>query len=361
MEEHICETIRAEIVAGKRSSGARLPSVGELARRFGTTSGPVGEAIVRLEQLGYVEINEKGEVFVTEDLPHVTLSRTIAVGLGAGKHVWGELADLLGTMVQSDERIPIFFDADDEDGRQQLMRLGRSEVQAFIVRGSGGFPYSILESELFANKIIVGIAEWQGPELPGMMRVLSDYEAGARELARYLFQRGHRRALVMAPAGYGSVSEDLEETSSGDGLFDPLQPREAFIYEWRKLGGEFQPVSVPHSVEVLPRLNEEEILSSFQQDKHPTVVFSTLDVISFTTQRLLRQDHPELADEVEFAGFYDTPWSQVGIPPFTSVNLQLQELAVRAHRMLQKALAGQDIGDTVEIVKPRVVVRNEKQ
>ncbi|MFP4027181.1 MAG: substrate-binding domain-containing protein [Candidatus Brocadiia bacterium] len=358
MKQHIVQTIRNEITGGERNPGSRLPSVEILARRFGTTEDEVIESLEKLERLNYLEPEGEDGTYLVQTPPDLTLSHTVAVGLGRSRHVWGDLAELLAAMFQEDERLPVVFDVEDQEGRQQLERLGGSQVEAFVIRGTRGFPYRILQNDLFSDKIILGIADWEGPVLPGMLRVLSDYEAGARLLARHLFNRGHRRLLAVAP-GEHHFQPVLGDDADENQKFVPRRPGKVLLDEWKRLGGEYETLIVELGMEVLPSVPEDAYRRCFGGDSERPAVFSTMDVLSFAIQRWVREQRPEIFEEIYFAGFYDSPWSRAGHPPFTSVNLRLEELAVRAHRMLQKALNGEEVRQKLEVVKPRLVIRKQ--
>ncbi|MBS3764221.1 MAG: GntR family transcriptional regulator, partial [Planctomycetes bacterium] len=117
MKQHIFQTIREEITNGKRSAGSRLPEVKVLARRFGTTEDEVVESLEKLESLNYLEPEGEDGAYLVQTPPGMTLSHTVAVGLGRSRHVWGDLAELLAAMFQEDERLPVVFDVEDQEGR----------------------------------------------------------------------------------------------------------------------------------------------------------------------------------------------------------------------------------------------------
>ena len=58
----VAERLRAEIVAGERAAGSRLPQV-EIARRFGVSTTPVREALAMLQREGLVRLHpQRGAV-----------------------------------------------------------------------------------------------------------------------------------------------------------------------------------------------------------------------------------------------------------------------------------------------------------
>src|SRR3954451_11856795 len=83
----VAERLRAEIVAGERAPGCRLPQV-EIARSFGVSTTPVREALAMLQQEGLVRLHpQRGAVVFlpsVDDLREHYEIRAALEALGAG-------------------------------------------------------------------------------------------------------------------------------------------------------------------------------------------------------------------------------------------------------------------------------------
>src|SRR5712691_8224638 len=70
--ERIVDELRAEILAGRRAAGERLPSEHELADHYGTSRPTVRRAVARLKAEGLVVTSQGRGAFVRPK-PHVRL------------------------------------------------------------------------------------------------------------------------------------------------------------------------------------------------------------------------------------------------------------------------------------------------
>ena len=80
--ERIVDELRAEILAGRRAAGERLPSEHELAGRYGTSRPTVRRAVARLKAEGLVVTSQGRGAFVRPK-PHV---RLLITGSNYRKH-----------------------------------------------------------------------------------------------------------------------------------------------------------------------------------------------------------------------------------------------------------------------------------
>ncbi|MFP4026820.1 MAG: GntR family transcriptional regulator [Candidatus Brocadiia bacterium] len=347
MKQYIRDMLIEEITAGELAVGKQLPSIRELAERFDTSISPVHQALEELEEQGYVIKKNGAGTFVADASSALSLGETVALGLGTRAHVWGELELLLARELSRVGLPPIIFDASTPEGRERLTGLARSDTAAFVLHGRRGLPFEKLQSPLFREKTIVGIVEWRGPEMENLVRVLSDFSAGGEMVADHLELRGHRKVLIVVPR-----MEQIEKEGGG------FEHGRMFMREWQKRGGDCSVIASEGWKDEMPIFDNGNLLSHFEgETDFPTAVFGLMDVESFAVQRLLRRECPDRVNEVEFIGYYNTPWSRAGEPPFTSVDLNLEGLAERGGRALRKALLEDEPGGSLDYVRPKLVVR----
>lgn len=104
-------------------------------------------------------------------------------------------------------------------------------------------------------------------------------------------------------------------------------------------------------------LDGQDLLSRLRADDPPSVVIGWRDVEAAAAQNVISRHAPDLLDDVEMTGFYDTPWSRNARPPFTTVNLNLETIVDEACEVIEARLRGKEIDPPTLWVKPRLVVR----
>jgi DNA-binding LacI/PurR family transcriptional regulator len=60
---------------------------------------------------------------------------------------------------------------------------------------------------------------------------------------------------------------------------------------------------------------------------------------------------------VEVVGYYDTPWSRAGNPPFSTVSLDLPRVVSETMRIMEQVETGGEPDPAEVKVAPRLVVR----
>ena len=359
MKQYICDTLTERIVAGELATGSRLPSIRELADEFGTSISPVHQALQVLEEQGFVSKKKGAGTFVADPTAPFTLAESVAVSVGpASAHVWGDLDRILAQRLHENGQIPLVVSPRTEAGRKRLVGLARSDVRVFIVHGARGCPFQLLSSAPFRDKWVIGLVTWGGRERESLLRVLSDYDEGARRVARHLREKGHHRVLVINTEQERCPSpSDIASYEKGDDFDRPEVKTLAFLDEWRSLGGTWEQTAPTGWQERMAQFDEQRLMTHFQSSAPCTAVFGTMDTLTFGVQTVLRRREPSLAKNTEFTGYYNTPWSEAGHPPFTSVTLRLDELANRACRLIDRVLSGERIERRRQIVPPRLIER----
>jgi DNA-binding GntR family transcriptional regulator len=86
LKEQILNILRKEIIKGNMKPGEHI-SESEIARKFGTSRGPVREALAILENEGFLTRSENGSIFVTtltkKDAYEIYTMRSVIEGLAA--------------------------------------------------------------------------------------------------------------------------------------------------------------------------------------------------------------------------------------------------------------------------------------
>jgi DNA-binding LacI/PurR family transcriptional regulator len=347
----IYEALTEAIDSGELAPGSRMPSVRELAERFGTSVFPVHKALTKLQDQGYVTTEPRYGTYVADPTHVFELSETVVLALETRSHVWGELDLMLTTRLHEDGLVPLTVNIHSPEWRERLIGMARSEAQAIVVRGRPGLPYDMLASPPFTDTIVLGVVEWFGPPVEGCLRVLSDFAEGGRIVSRHLAERGHKKVLLMAPQRDQIVRK---KDSRG-----PMGHLHAFCDQWESTGGDWKGVTVKGWEQREPVLDRERLLSALDPGQFgATAVFGYMDVIVWKVQRILREQRPEWLADVEFVGYFNTPWSKAAHPPFTTVDLRLETIADETCALLTTALATSErIDERTRMISPRLIVR----
>mgnify|MGYP006280911981 CR=1 FL=1 len=354
--QQLYEALKGEIISGRWSVGSKLPSMRELAQKVGASHYPVQKAVAELQREGYVEKRHGSGTYVIDTTAPAALSESVAVCMDAQGHVWGDLLSMLTGRLQGASTSVSIVDSRHENYESALINLARSGVRQVVVRGNRHFRFGVFTQPLFQDATVLGLVHWFGPELPGLVRILSDEGAGGRMLARHVRERGHQNIVVCAfdTRDFLGPAEGYENEPA------PLHGRHGrvFLREWVKLGGDWTAVrSIVHqdsSVEVDP----DAILAPFQDaTTSPTAIVGLRDVDALRARQALARRAPDLAEEVEVFGYFNTPWSRASDPPFTSVDLNLEEIADRAAVVLRESLGGREVSRPLQLVEPQLLVR----
>lgn len=266
-------------------------------------------------------------------------------------HVWGQLAGMMVHRLQARHRFAGLIDETGPNVERLLQRLSEADPACFVFRGQRHFPLRKLPARFLGGRRALTLVDWDFPEVyPGLARVLSDYEKGARLVAGHLRSLGHQRLLVLGTAiqTWFVVEERPNEPS-------PLQTavRNAVTeqgFQWQALASHAQ----PDGREALDAGSFCRLMSG---PDAPTAIFAMRDYEALAAQRLLRRHMPDRADRIAIVGYFDTPWSDAGDPPITTVNLNLEEIADRAVELTDRLVSGEPAPETPVLVSPRLVVR----
>jgi DNA-binding LacI/PurR family transcriptional regulator len=231
------------------------------------------------------------------------------------------------------------------------------------VHGGLHFPFKHLRSSAQKDTRLIGVIDWETELLRDRThRVLVDHAEVGKIVARHLFERGHRRVLVLGTKTQIHFLESTGEAYRGD-----LQ--RGFVGACDELGLSWRSVDAQKWVEGvvalgdkrddLMSLNAEELLPLLRGPNACTAVFGLLDVHAWAAQHMLAESSPELFERVEIIGQGDTPWSAFGEPPFSSVAWNIETVAHETALLIEDARNRRAAsGAPIEVyVKPRLVVR----
>jgi DNA-binding LacI/PurR family transcriptional regulator len=312
--------------------------------------GTVHAALGDLEARGYLLKKHGAGTFIASRYRPVTLKDTVAVSMSSGEHVWSELWALIMNGLNERHLFPLGIEMGNQNRDQLLARFSHTEADYYLVHGSYDVPFQLFQKPGFQNKPVIGVVGWETDgEWPGLYRVLTDYDMGGTMVARHLRGRGHRRVLIVRPP------TDRWVVDKGWALNGT--PLRFFMREWEACGGSWVHLPSESSSQPDTPLDEEKFLTILSQSNRPTAIFGTRDFEVWQAQQIIRCRLPALDGQIELVGYYDTPWSRAGAPPFTTVSLDLPTLAEGAMAMLDALRAGVEPEKRLVMIRPKLVVR----
>ncbi len=352
----IFEQMREGIRSGRYAVGECLPPLKRVAAGLGTSIAPVQQAFGMLEEAGYVRRRRGYGTEVISQNPEASLRDSVAICMESGMHIYGELALMLAGELHHWGLLPTSIDScRKESARDMLLRLGRAGVQQVILHKNSYFSIDFLTDPAFARTTFIGAVHWAGHPLPQMAAVLSDPVAGAQQVVDYFWEQGHRKVLLLTTESR-HVADAIPLRT--DDLWWYTQMRHGYEFGrlWNERGGEWDHLcSNVHNLEV--SFDEAAMLQRFDQKDAPTAVFGLRDIEVLRCQQILRAERPELLREIPLVGYYNTPWSQAGLPPISSVDIRLDEITAQLGSLCRQLSEGPLVLPDPILVQPKLLVR----
>jgi len=354
LSEQVRDVLLGEIISGRFPVGSKLSSVHEYARDFQVSTSPVRVAFAELEARGYVVSRYGSGTYVRANHPPLTVKDSVMICIEAKAHLFGDLGSALTVRLLKQGFLPGVVDTGFVESQAGLLdRALASDARFFVVHGNLSFDFGVLQRAALPGRHVIGVIDWE-TELPisNVHRVLSDHLEGGRLMARHLYERGHRNVLMLG-------TDTMFSRVSGE-LLHPVRQGWGFAETWNESGGSWQSLCSDALPDLEITLNSERLLRCFKGSNAPTAIFGLRDVEAWHAQTILLSHAPELAASVEVVGYGNTPWSQAGHPPFTTVDLDLNRIGDEVVQLIGK-LRKDELTASVDPVKiqPRLVVRGE--
>ena len=357
-KREIYERMREDIRAQRIEVGQCLPPLKQIAAQLGTSVAPVQEAYTALQQGGYVECRRGLGTVVVESRPEAQFSDSVAVCLESGAHVFGELALQMAGGLHAEGVAPIAVDLSERDGASEVMRrLARAGVHLFVVHVHQSRHVDCFRERPFAEATCIGAVHWNGPRTPRMAAVLSDPVAGAKSVVKQLAAGGHRRVLVLeTQKGQLEAREPLADDTSL--YYNGVRHGVEFARQWRAMGNSYSAVASRPAGEEHCAFDPPEFLQYFDQDEPPTAIFGVRDIEVVRAQQLLRAHRPHLLEQLDFVGYYNTPWSEAANPGMATVDIDIPCICNELERVIRCLRDGEPAPTEPILVTPRLVDRS---
>lgn len=351
LKDEVHAILFEEISSGALPAGNKMPSLKSLAKRFGTSTFTIRSALDRLEEKGWITRRHGSGTYVTDMTGELTLADSVVCCLPAAGHIYSDFHAMLLHCLHNRGRAVLSVDNSHLDRAAMLRRAGASDARVILVHGDGNFPFDVLNGRLFADKMIIGVLNWNTDRQPDLAhQVIIDEPAAGHLAVDHLWNKGCRRVVL---CGTINMIRDSQEAGRRDSHYGRV-----FVDTWRQRGGTVDAITSQvraGSVEI----DSEKLLSLFAQPHPSTAVFGLRDVEVWHIQKLLLHANPEALAQTMLLGYGDTPWSQAGHPPFSTINWNLDEIAANVLELIERSCTQTDLPLTRIAVRPRLVLREE--
>lgn len=212
-ENQIFTILRDEILTGRWEAGGSLPSLRDLAGRFGVSRVPAHRAIIKLEEAGLVKrVHGSGVHVLRNEAPGMERSlplvqtldvlhepmKTLKTGPGEATHFVGAAEqEMLWHLTRSRavrlRRIPV---VDEKDILAVVSDLDPAETEVFVFASPERLPLkhlNALRSYVEKGGHVVHRATWM--EIPEFDAVKLDFEQGQHQLTNHYLEEGRRRLI----------------------------------------------------------------------------------------------------------------------------------------------------------------------
>ena len=162
--------------------------------------------------------------------------------------------------------------------------------------------------------------------------IISDDAAAASEVARHLWDLGHRRfAVITGPAGHSASSLRL------DGFRAGIIAAGGDATQTQVIKGDF----TFHSGMAAG-------LALFAEKSHPTAIFASNDDMAAGIYSAAAQSGLRIPEDISVVGYDDSPVAELVWPPLTTVRQPVAEMAAEAARLLIEG-RGNEVPYAVEL------------
>lgn len=349
-QQRVRDLLMEHITSTDKLPEERLAPIPRLASLFDASVRTVQQAVKELEENGYVLVRPGSGTFIVSRHRPLTIADAVVLCMHGRGHVWSDMTSLFMDTLSTHDKLVMLWDPEsNQDSDNLAKRLAHAEARTLIVTPFDKFPYHIFNLHGFQNKTVIAVLEWEGDVWPGLYRVLSDGIAGGNMIADHLWARGHRNILVVG------TREELKELTAKpvkDSVHGP-----SLIKNWTERGGVWQAL---HSIvaEPVATFDEQAFCKIFSdQSSAPTAIIGLRDMEAWSAQWLLDKFYPGLLERIEIIGYFDTPWSFAGRPPFSTVSLNLEEIVKTCTDIMDSLAEGQIPGSDLIKVAPKLVLR----
>lgn len=323
--KELVETIRS----GEVAAGAYLPSMRELAGRYGVSLNTVHAAMKELEGLKLVECRpRRGAMVLEASAAAVVKSRRVVLTIPVnydpqfesdwrtewGGVIWHAIKKEMAQAGISTEYVP--FKEEHEDCARWLERVGE--------RPSGVLVWGHLVNAEFLEELDEQDIPWVSINRPGhdgnRNYVSADNQAGGRQVGRLFARLGWERILIV-PNDVRFYESELEKTTG-------------FFEEYLALGVSTAGIRVVRSEDTTELAGYRVVRKLWEEGERFDGIFATGDLLALGAIHALRDKGFDVPRDVGVVGATGLTRSAEFDPPLTVLRQPMEEMGRNAGQML---------------------------
>ena len=344
--ELVADALRRQIVEGL-FPGLRIPRKLELVQHFGVSQKTIESALRVLHDEGLLTGIRGTGTFITKDIVANNLTHMLAVVLmPLTGHFYGEFYDALRKEFLESNLYLVSYDLQLSGSDTSLLRMAsfstllNAPIRGVLLHGGSYWRQPFLQHWHNLNSVILDV--FDAPGDPPGSAVLVDYQAGGSQLAREFLQRGCRRLLHLALAFHPDVPDDPAFRKNHpvfnirQGILQVLPEFPGATLEFRQIS--FDQASQDREIEDILHTNFDGILCHS-------------DFLAYRTGEVARRMGRFFPRDFLLSGCFNTPWSKSAVHPFSSLDMNVQEISRQALKQLNSN------GREIVKVSPKVVWR----
>lgn len=347
-QARICADLKRRLQHGEFRPAGRLPSIRELARAYGSTTGTVQLALNRLRHERLLTAHHGRGVFVAD--PAQSTRQVLWLSHTEGDE-WADylraFSNVFGRCPRTRllvESVPFRSEPAHAAFQEKVKRILAEGVDLVLFNGLVDLGLGFLKEferrvPLICFYVRHGAPQWNCGS------VVTDHHHGGYAGIKHLIEVGCRHiALLVHTTERGMQGDMLHEFLDGceaarQESTHPVQ------FEWFRATG-FDP----------QERTEERFRQLLRERPQLDGVFGFADYVTAPLIPILREQGRRVPGDVAVLGYYDTHWTRTTNPPLSSLSTQPEEIAAAVMAMIENNhLQAQ------RVIKPRLIVRASSQ
>ncbi len=346
----VVDEILQEIRVGKLPLGSKLPSQSELIRRYHVSTGTIRQSLASLERRGIIRKEHGRGSFVSlqsgrreekgTELRHLglILEHTKVPGDQPAE------LELIQTFINSCREHQIRFtcvdtDYDTHQSGMELIKMFEGitlDGICIFLHGAGADVYERLLPLAREFRAPVALLPAYEEHISPMDYVDIDIRTGLYHLMKYLLAMGHRRIAYVGP--------HVQECFKGD-------PKRITGGRWQVYSESLQQAGIPIDTSLLVEIPfgsepddriGRQVIDLVRQKDPVTAIYSGNDWMARHIMHWLWQEGIRVPQDVSVTGLDDISFSQMLIPPLTTVSGSYTKAVETVIRLMQRRLAQPD-------------------
>lgn len=298
----------------KKSPGEKLPTEYELAKFYGVNRGTINKVLSLLENEGLIERKTGiGSIVNNRENRRLNYRLGVVIERSSG-HVYEALTRMIIRKIQENAFFPLLIDLSESTEKilSHLKEVIINNPEFIVIDGIGYFPFNFIKENIEKIRNLIFINRYESDLDFKATYILSDYETGGYIGAKYLFEKGKKKIIIVTQSAPNYRPNIDQERLKG--------VKKAFDEYGFKFDEEL--VITNKNIEYL-RERIEEIL---RKEKIIDGVFAFADNVGRDVQKILEEKNIWCGIDYIMVGYFNTSHSSEYIPQFSSISINEKEL-----------------------------------